>query len=488
MNCRLAIFLALCCCAPLAGAQTAGAALAAEPDAMATPSRPQARRPDERRPDQPTTVNLFGRPIELGLSYELAAERRHDFDLDATRQNDRIELEHELKLDARLRASDSVTLFAQVKGLADRRKDLRDGNVRNRRSLQREQAWALIEGVAGLPLSLQAGRIALIERRSWWWDDDVDALRLNLSTGNWRLETGLARELARVSSAARGIDPTEKGLTRWFGNGGYRWAPQHSLEAFWLVANDSSGAPAPGTLFAEDTEDPSDARLRWFGLRASGELRHESGHRFSYRADAASLRGRETRTRFTENTDGRLSAGSSTARRVRGHAWDLGAQWRLPGGTRPTFSIGLASGSGGADSDTVDGSFRQTGLQENKGRVAGVKRLRYYGELLDPELSNVRIGTLGFGLRFLSNSSAELLLHRYRQQVASTRLAGSRLSEDPGGTNRDIGREIDLFVAIRQWRHVELTLTLSRFRPGAAFAADRRDPAHSIELGVVFNF
>jgi alginate production protein len=482
-----AILFAFCCYAACVAAQTPAPNAAPETDATAVTTRPQAYRPDERQPDKPYTVNIFGKPTELSLNYEVTHEWRRNFDLDKTKENGRNELEQELKLNARMRASDTVTLFAQLKGLADRRKDLVGGRVRNNDSLERGQTWVLVDRLADTRLSLQVGRIALIERRSWWWDDDLDAVRLNYSDGDWRLETGLARELARKSSAESNIDPAAKNVTRWFGNGGYRWAPRHTLEAYWLVANDSSGAPTPGTLFAEDTEDPSDARMRWFGLRATGEARYESGHRLGYRADGVLLRGRETVTPFTETDDGRLSAGTSVERRVRANAWDIGAYWRLPSDTRPTLSVGLANGSGSADGDT-ERNFRQTGLQENKGRIAGVKRLRYYGELVDPELSNLRIATLGFGLRFLDNSSIELLQHQYRQQVASSTFRGSRLSEDPEGSNRDIGREIDLFIAIRESRRAEITLLLSRFRPGAAFATDRRDAAHAIELGAAFNF
>jgi alginate production protein len=265
-----------------------------------------------------------------------------------------------------------------------------------------------------------------------------------------------------------------------------QWQLPLGAASFWLNNNDSSGAPASGTLFAPDTEDASDAKLRWIGLRAAGEARYESGHRFGYRADTAWLSGREVQTQFTERADGQLSTGSSNERSVSGRAWDIGAYWRLL--DIATFSLGLANGCGGTSSDTADNNFRQTGLQENKGRVAGVKRLRYYGELLDPQLANLRIATMGVGLRFLDNSSVELLQHRYRQQVASSQLSGSRLSEDPEGANRDIGREMDLFIALREWRHAEVTLLLARFRPGAAFATDRRDPAHAIELGAAFNF
>jgi alginate production protein len=469
-------------------APAAAPASAAAQEADGAAPRALARRPDERRSDDPLTVNLFGRPTELGVSYEISAERRGNFDLNGGEQRDRDVLDHELKLDARMRLGERFTLFAQMVGLADQRKDRGDSSVQRTHALERGQMWLLADEVAGLPLAVQLGRVALIDRRSWWWDDDLDALRVIVDQRDWRLETGLAREVARVSSSASGIDPVSRGVTRWFGNGAWRWAERHSAEVFWLLANDSSGAPAPGRLFEPDTEDASDAHLRWLGLRTSGEVRFESKHRFLYRADLALLRGRETATPFDETDAGPLRAGTSSTRRVRASAWDIGAQWRLPGDARPTFSIGLANGSGGSADGTVDHNFRQTGLQENKGRVGGVKRWRYYGELLDPELSNLRIASVGFGLRMLNNSSAEVLLHRYRQRVASPVLAGARLSEDPQGTNRDIGQEVDLLFAMREWRHVELTLKLSRFKPGAAFAADKRDAAHAVELGATFTF
>lgn len=482
---RFAMLATLGCIATATAAQTVEPA----PDAQAL-ARPAAssQRPDERRTSNPLTVYMFGRPIELGVSYESSFEQRRDFDINATEQRDRDVLDHELKLDARMRLNDSTTLFAQVVGLADRRKARRNGSVQSTRSAERGQLWWLTERLGGQPLAVQAGRLPLIERRSWWWDDDLDAMRLIYTPGPWRVETGLARELAGVSTATRGVDPTLKGITRWFGNTSLRWAPRHAVEAFWLLANDSSGAPEPGARFVDGREDSSDARLRWLGLRASGETRFASNHRWTYRADAAMLRGREARTSFDTAPDESLSARSTRMRRVGGHAWDVGTQWVLPGDWRPTFSLGLAQGSGGERSASRDRNFRQTGLQENKGRVAGVKRVRYYGALLDPELSNLRITSAGMGVRLLENSSIELLAHQYRQRQASTRLAGSRLSEDPLGVNPSIGREVDLYVAVREWRNVELTLSLSRFQPGAAFADDRRKAAHAVELGVALNF
>ncbi len=67
-------------------------------------------------------------------------------------------------------------------------------------------------------------------------------------------------------------------------------------------------------------------------------------------------------------------------------------------------------------------------------------------------------------------------------------MAGARLSSAPQGLQPTLGRELDLFLAVREWSGLELTLRWSRFEPGAAYAPNRRDPAHALELGLALNF
>ena len=50
----------------------------------------------------------------------------------------------------------------------------------------------------------------------------------------------------------------------------------------------------------------------------------------------------------------------------------------------------------------------------------GVTCFKYYGELLDPELSNLAVATLGLGLRPTEWSSIDLVAYHYRQATAST--------------------------------------------------------------------
>lgn len=450
--------------------------------------RREGLRIDERRVEEPYTVNVLGQPVQLTGSWEYSNERRRNFDLNDARARDRLVLEHELKLEARAAPAANTSVFLQAVGLYDARRTENNSGPQRTRTLERGQTWVKFDRLGGAPWSLQAGRVALLERRSWWWDDDLDALRVIYDEGPWRLDTGLARQMLRLSSADRGIVPTERGVTRWFGQAGWRWTRRQNLELFWLYVRDRSGAPAPGSLFVdEDDTDASDLRARWVGLRASGEWRRDDGGRLVYWMDSALLRGRETVTSFA-TVNGREVAGGSFGRRLRSNAVDLGATVIASWPLRPSLTAAFARGSGGERSRTLDANFRQTGLHENKARVSGVKRLRVYGELLQPDLSNLAVATLGTGIRFLNNSSAELIWHRYRQIVADTTIAESRLSQDPSGLDRDIGREIDLVVALREWRQAEIVLTLSRLRPGAAFPANRRDPATAIELALALNF
>jgi hypothetical protein len=161
----------------------------------------------------------------------------------------------------------------------------------------------------------------------------------------------------------------------------------------------------------------------------------------------------------------------------------------LPGNARPTVWFGWASGSGdGNTDDGVDRAFRQTGLQENKARFGGVKRFHYYGELFRPELSNLAVGSLGASVRFLKNSSADLVLHSYRQRHASARIRDNRLDRNPTGNSRDLGRELDLIFSFRESRAVEFIATLAAFRAGSAFGEKSGEKAYYVELGMTINF
>ena len=444
---------------------------------------------------QPVSVGVFGQPVELSGSWQYTQERRRNFDLNLAAARDRRVGEHEVKLNARTRPTERSEVYLQVVGLRETRRTQRTAQTDRQKSIERGETWVRLDRVGGSGFSVQAGRVPLAERRAWWWDDELDAVRLlggravPGSNAVWRIDTGVGRELLRVSSLERGVASTQRGVLRWFGQAGVQVAERHALDAFWLVARDRSARAAAGTSVAtEDDTDPSDLNGRWIGVRASGEWRGGDGSRLAYWADAALLRGREAVTDYTEGNDGRFTANGTATRRVRGHASDIGATLTIDLPLRPAFTVALARGSGGVRNGSLDANFRQTGLQENKVRFGGVKRLMRYGELLQPELSNLKVTTVGASLRLHDDTSLDVIGHRYRQPVPSATLAGSRLATDPLGESGSIGSEIDVVLALREWRHLELTLRWSRFRPGTAFAPDRRDPAHALEVGGTLEF
>ena len=479
----------------LAASLTAPAAAQDSPDTSQTEAEARpgsaavSRRPDERRPEAGTAITLFGLPMTITGEYEVSHESRINVDLERDDARDRGRLNQELEIEAAFSPAAGITAFFQLQGSSEFETQRENGPNENFGELQRGQMWLYFERPAQLPLDFQIGRVSLVEARSWWWDDDLDAARIFVERKHWSLETGIAQRVMPVSTAERGIDPEAKDLARWFGRASWAWRKRHTLEAYWLAARDHSGRPPKGSLLHEKREDELDAHLNWFGLRAIGEERLAGGHRLGYWVDAARVSGSEKETDFDGAEGNLIEVDDTERRRISGVGWDLGARWSFPGKRRPTLWAGWAVGSGDADpDDDTDHSFRQTGLEENKGRFGGVKRFRYYGELMRPSLSNLSIRSLGASIRFMKKSSLDLVFHDYRQRHASRELSGGRLSEDPRGERRALGQGVDLFLAVRDSATTEFIAALSTFRAGSAFGRRSGERAWLAELGMTVNF
>ncbi len=127
---------------------------------------------------------------------------------------------------------------------------------------------------------------------------------------------------------------------------------------------------------------------------------------------------------------------------LRGYGFDFGATWKLDPWR---FTFGYAFGSGDDDATTnTREAFQQTGLQRNNDKVGGATSVRYYGELLDPELSNLTVLTLGVGYELARKTTVEVLWHRYAQVAADASLADTNLERSPDGIARGLGDEVDV--------------------------------------------
>lgn len=373
--------------------------------------------------------NAFGASVSTQVEFEIEADRYHDLDLDRGARDafafTRIKLTPELLI------KPSAEIDLHLEGRWETRRVLHDpadyGSEFVRTRLR--SAYVLYQPSDG-PWVLQAGRRRFRDDREWLFDEHLDALRVAWASGPFRTELS-------VSSVV--IDPEPGDEVR-------------------RVIGFLQYAPAWGTLelFGIDTRvKDSEARPAWYGMR----LRARPVQALRVYADAAWRRGRN----------------GDTA--LRGHGFDLGGTWSFAGAWKPSVTAAYAHGSGdGRPGDGRDTTFRQTGMQDNNGRIAGVETFQYYGTVFDPELSNLSIQTLAAGIRPLPNTSVELVWHGYRRDSANARVR-SGLEINPTGAGKDLGQSVELLLGHRT-RHTRSSLALGWFKPGRAYV--RRDAAFGV--------
>jgi alginate production protein len=450
------------------------------------------RRPDDRPPDSPLTVTILGAPVTLGGKLETKTRYRHNLSLDPDRADETFRLDQELSLRVFTLLTENVAMFLEGKALYEKELYDRLGRRKLSWSFERGETWLYASNLFDSRFSLQVGRQNVREPRSWWWDKDLDAVRLHYDHRYWHAELSVAQQLGSVSTQEDQNDPEQVGVFRLLGHSAWSWAKNQRLDMFFLYQNDHSGKRTIGQTVKEDQEDESDAALVWVGSRTSGKIDLDRFGDLDYRAEGAWVGGRETLLDFKKDADrpGSRRLKSVEARNVHGWAFDSGLTWApdLPG--RPTLIFGYAFGSGDSNPEHgTDHAFRQSGLFQNKSRLRGVTRFRYYGELLQPELSNLHLWTLGLGFRFWKESSIELIYHRYYQVDPAPLLRGARIDIDPLGQRSNIGEEWDLIIGMEEWDNFVVKVFGSLFRAGSAYGHQRSgEIASSLILQLDYNF
>ncbi len=291
---------------------------------------------------------------------------------------------------------------------------------------------------------LRLGRQRVKNAREWLIDDTLDGIALQ---GRWRghrLTLGAWRERAFTENLLR-RDPAKRRDQFWFN-----------------LSREENDLDRAIYLFGQRYPKREEWAL-WLGGHLHGE--RES---LDYWLDAA------------------VVTGSRRGKRLEGLGFDAGGVLRLWKRPRLYLIGSIAYGSG--NPDDVDRGFRQTGLQDNSAKLGGVIRMAYYGEVLDPELANLWIVTLGAGVRPVRNTSVNLVYHHYRQVHALDELRDTELlTVKPGGTNRDIGHELDLVFGYRSRHGLRLEFVLGRFSPGRAFTGNA-ETATLIQCKIRYDF
>jgi len=432
-------------------------------------------REDKRRPLAPYSIDVLDRPLYLSGEWELGLIGLRRFVLgEEVREPNRVFLGQEIEAEAFYSFGPALSIFAQVRGIME--EDLLPHTVDSRSDLyvERGEMWLYSENIAGLHLNFDVGRLNFEDERRWWWDEDLDAIRLAYETDTFEVVFAVARELGSARSDRGWVDPEHNRVVRWIGELGWDWHENHAIEAFFLHQNDHSPTESPGQTVKQKREDDSDGDLTWAGVRAMGVIDFGAKGYLGYWIDTALVRGEEWIVEFEPVSGSSSEVQDVVHRDVRGWAVDTGLDWLLPFAWEPRLFAGYAYGSGDSNLDSgTDGAFRQTGLEGNEAGFGGVERFNSYGVVLQPELSNLHIVTAGVGFTLLRSSSLDLVYHHYRLVDRASSLRDSLLDIQLLGDSRDLGDEIDLVIALEEWERLEFELIAAGFRAGSAFGFDR---------------
>lgn len=392
-----------------------------------------------------TPLHLPG-GVSLGGQIEIETTSEANFDLDREDHEDVLETDVRLKLKAAWASGPHLLAYGEAelsRNFIHRDPDDNDADPR----FAINEAYVGFRNLEGF--SATFGRREVSPDREWLFDTDLDGVDLVYRTDDVMVTAAWWRDqVIRKDMLGRHRDDRPDFLYLR----GDVAIGEESRAGLWLLGRNGR---------RRDRDDD----LLFVGVSTAGD----AGRGLDYWTEAA------------------LVVGSEDGRPVRGWGFDAGAVWTdksLP--WRPHVAVGLAVGSGD-DGRGTDTAFRQTGIQGNSQRFGGVVSTKTYGELVDPELSNLVVTTLGAGVRPTARTSIDVLYHEYFQARRSDEIRDSELDEDPNGKNRHLGREIDLVVGVKESEHVSVELVGGVFLPGRAFESDRT-PAWFLETNIEIRF
>jgi len=404
-------------------------------------------------PDAPPETRYRLAPfLTFGAEIEVAYAYRKNLGLDDRRDGDASLLTPELSLalsfdpDPRFQAFLNVAVAREsvLKIEADQSKPSEDVAV------EVKEAFIWLRSLPG-GLSLQLGRQRFEDERQWLYDEELDAVRLRFEHAALAIELSASRDgLVRkdLASSAR-----RDRINNYVLHASYRLPRETTVEAYAIVRDD---------------RDADRRRPIFAGLRSRGEPIED----LDYWLELGYVGGR----------DG--------SKRIRGWGVDVGATYEFQVGPKPALTLGFAFGSGDRNPDDgTDESFRQTGLQDNEADFGGATDFKYYGEVLDPELSNLAILTAGVGIRPSDKFSMDLVYHYYLQHRAAPALRSAGIDAEPSGRSRRLGSGIDFVVGLQGiWDHLDARVGVGYFLPGAAFPGALGGGAWVVRAEVQFRF
>jgi hypothetical protein len=440
-------------------------------------------RPDDMDIDEYYTFPLFGKPLYLGGEFQFAAEFMGNYELDPNAKDDLLEIEPSIVLECFYPFTEQASIYLEGELQYKNEYYTETSDSYHEWVFERIESWIYFSDIMESSFSFQAGRQTYEDERQWWWDVQLDSLRLHYDKINFHSEIAIAQELAPESTEYDDIEPEIEDVLRVLGHSAWAGDECLRLDVFGLYQYDDSSQPKEGEIIKPNWEDESDADLLWYGARVSGEFDTDSTGELEYWIDAAGLTGDETLFEFEENDEGDIEVAEIFERDVSGWGFDTGITWKTGLLNDMEMTLGYALGSGDrTPEEGNDKSFRQTGINE------GDRRFQYYGEVFNPELSNMHIWTFAFGFPIGETSFIDFVYHQYRQVHPAPFLRKTDIEADPDGIHKSLGEEWDLVLNVEEWDNIEIESSASFFRAGDAFGEFSGEIAYRLNFEIAYKF
>jgi alginate production protein len=320
----------------------------------------------------------------------------------------------------------------------------REPSLRRAFTVTADVANIVIKNIPDHPLEITVGRRTFEDPRLSLYDVTLDGVHVKYRGEDYSTEASVTREEQWDMSWQ--LDTPKSTIKNYILYHEYRGIEDHKIAAYAIARLDETPR--------------SEGRFQLYGVRAYGRLWDE----FNYWSEYGVVRGiDEARVPLP----------------LHGSAFDVGATYRFPHfPLAPCLTVASAYGSGDADSrDGVNREYRQTGLQSNETKFCGVAQFKRYGEFIDPELSNLKIHTLGIGFRPAANIYVDLVHHQYKLNHNATDVRNGSITAQMNtrlaglSPSRHVGRELDLIVAFRRVFDTKFGIDIRTgyFFPGRAY-------------------
>ncbi|MEW8102166.1 MAG: alginate export family protein [Candidatus Thiodiazotropha endolucinida] len=397
-------------------------------------------------------------------------------------RNRLVEQEMEFEFDFEYWVNDKFNLFF-TGALIDENETIKSADMKTTRTgLEfRELGVAYLFGDI-IDSEINLGRVEYESISQWWswWDDELDIISLQLWFGDFETFLAMAEEQAPESMDEDFIDPELDDVQRLIFSMSWEIMDGQILNFYYLKHNDNSPNYRIGDLEDIEKIDEEDADLIWKGISYVAGIEHHVIGEIDLELHYSEMSGRSAIYEFEDSSSGVVEVSEREDEHINGTASGYLLRWTPRG--LDEFSLIIAGVKGSGDSDLGDRhnkSYRQTGLQGD---------LESYGELYQPELSNLKINMFGLQWRIAENMSFALMHFDYRQDKLSDEIRDATIEVDPSGASRDLGKELDMVYSIEYEETLELFFTYAKFKPGSAYADYRQDSTDYIGIDFAYKF